>query len=402
MGPDPISAYNAAISRDGRRIAFESSRGNQNFAKRYGRIGVMLADRRRTRGVDRRSAGVPDSQSAYSPTISADGARVAYHAVRGGRTVILVADRHGRTRTAARGARVGGSRFADPYESSLSADGAKLVYTLAGGRLDDPAAARSQVLVRDLVSRTTTVASRAAGGAPARGFSADPAISPDGRYVAFTSDDPALGARRGHAGLFLRDLRAGRTRRIPTGAAQVLDPAVARAARVVAFTARTGARSRVLAWTRSTGAVTLVSRAETAADGASDDPSISADGRRIAFASTATNLDPGKADAARAIFVRDRLAGTTERISLSPGGLRGGGAAGGWPRSRSPPVEAWPNFSCRNRPWAISASASTRTTASKILSMVAPSRSSWSISSISEVLPFSIGRESAQRRGSRV
>jgi len=314
-GPDPISAYNAAVSGNGRRIVFESSRGNQNFAKRYGRIGVMLADHHRTRGLDRRSQGVPDSQSAYSPAISADGSRVAYHAVRGGRTVILVADRHGRTRTAASGTPVGGSRFADPYESSLSADGSKLVYTLASGRLDDPAAARSQVLVRDLATGTTTVASRAARRAPARGFSADPAISPDGRYVAFTSDDPALGARRGHAGLFLRDLRAGHTRRIPTGAAQVLDPVVARDARVVAFAARAGARSRVLAWTRSTRAVTLVSRAEAAADGASDDPSISSDGRRIAFASTATNLDPGKSDDARAIFVRDRVAKTTRMVS---------------------------------------------------------------------------------------
>src|SRR4051795_9200892 len=72
-GPDPISAYNAAISGDGRRIAFESSRGNQNFAKRYGRIGVMLATRRRTRKLDRRIRGVPESQSAYNPVVSADG-----------------------------------------------------------------------------------------------------------------------------------------------------------------------------------------------------------------------------------------------------------------------------------------------------------------------------------------
>jgi Tol biopolymer transport system component/plastocyanin len=314
-GPDPISAYNAAISRDGRRIVFESSRGNQNFAKRYGRIGVTLADHGRTRGLDRRRRDVPDSQSAYNPAISADGSRVAYQAVRGGRTVVLVTERHGRTRTAARGARVGGSRFADPYEPGLSADGSKLVYTLASGRVDDPAAARSQVLVRDLARGTTTVASRAAGGTGPGGFSADPAISPDGGYVAFTSDDPALGARRGHAGLFLRDLRAGHTRRIPTGTAQVLDPVVSRGAHVVAFTAREGARSRLLAWTRRTAAVTLVSRADAAADGASDDPSISADGRRIAFASTATNLDPRKADTSRAIFVRDRVAGTTRMVS---------------------------------------------------------------------------------------
>src|SRR6185503_4051893 len=127
-GPDPISAYNAAISDDGTRIAFESSRGNQNFAKRYGRIGVLLADAGRTRGVDRRVTGVPDSQSAYNPAIAADGSRVAYESVRDGRTVVLVADRRGRTRTVVRGARVGAERFADPYEPSLSADGTKLVY----------------------------------------------------------------------------------------------------------------------------------------------------------------------------------------------------------------------------------------------------------------------------------
>src|SRR3954447_7690650 len=156
-GPDPISAYNAAISADGRRIAFESSRGNQNFAKRYGRIGVMVADRRGTRGVDRRSRDVADSQSAYNPVMSADGSRIAYHAVRGGRTVVLVTDGHGRTRVAARGARIGGTRFADPYESGLSADGSLLVFTRASGRVDDPAAARSEVLVRDLRRGTTTL-----------------------------------------------------------------------------------------------------------------------------------------------------------------------------------------------------------------------------------------------------
>jgi Tol biopolymer transport system component/plastocyanin len=310
-GPDPISAYNAGISADGRRVVFESSRGNQNFAKRYGRIGVLLAAGGRTRGVDRRVRGVPDSQSAYNPVISADGSRIAYQAIRGGRTVILVADARGRTRTAVRGARVGGARFADPYEPGLSADGSKLVYTLATGRVGDAATARSQVLVRDLHSGATTVASPRSPG----GFSADPAISPDGQSAAFTSDDPALGARPGRPGLFLRDLRGGRTRAIATGAGEVVDPVVSRGARVVAFTARDGARSQVMAWTRGTGAVTLVSRAEAAANDAADDPSISADGRRVAFASTATNLDPRKADDSRAVFVRDRVAGTTRLVS---------------------------------------------------------------------------------------
>jgi hypothetical protein len=223
-GPDPISAYNATASEDGSRIAFESSRGNQNFAKRYGRIGVLLADGERTRGLDKRNSDIPDSQSAYNPAMSADGSRVAYQAVRDGRTVVLVSDARGRTRTVVRGAGVGGATFADPYEPALSADGSKLVYTLATGRADDPGRATSQVLVRDVATGRTTVASRTTEGAIGDGFSADPAISPDGRFVAFTSDAPNLGAARGRAGLFVRDLRDGRTRQVPTGTARVLDP----------------------------------------------------------------------------------------------------------------------------------------------------------------------------------
>ncbi len=56
--------------------------------------------------------------------------------------------------------------------------------------------------------------------------------------------------------------------------------------------------------------------------------------------------------------------------------LRGASGAGWSPMFNTPPVEACPNFSCRKRPCTISASASTRTTASKILSIVALNRSS--------------------------
>ena len=53
---DPRSAYNATVSGDGRLVAYESSPGNVNFAKRYGRIGVHLADTARgTHDADRPS-----------------------------------------------------------------------------------------------------------------------------------------------------------------------------------------------------------------------------------------------------------------------------------------------------------------------------------------------------------
>jgi plastocyanin len=171
------------------------------------------------------------------------------------------------------------------------------------------------VLVRDVQTGATIVASRTNGGAPGDGFSADPAISPDGRYVAFTSEAKNLGAAPGRAGLFIRDLRANRTRRLPTGSARVLDPVASRGARVVAFTAMHGASAQVNAWTRRTGAVSLVSHAAAPANGTSEDASISADGRRIAFVSSATNLDTSHMAGSRAIFVRDRAANTTRAVS---------------------------------------------------------------------------------------
>src|SRR5689334_21651275 len=48
--------------------------------------------------------------------------------------------------------------------------------------------------------------------------------------------------------------------------------------------------------------------------------SLSADGRYVAFASEADNLVGGDTNAKRDVFVRDRLTGTTERVSVAASG----------------------------------------------------------------------------------
>lgn len=320
-GPNPVSTYNPAISGDGRRVGYESSAGNQNFAKRYGRIGTLLTDtgRGRTSVVGRPGPRGPDSQSSYNPDVAAGGGRMIYQAVRGGRTVIRARDLPaGGERTVVAGARAGGPVYADPYEATLDAGGGRVVYTLAQGRVADPAGARSSVRVRDLRTGRTLIASRANGhaGRPADGFSADPAISPDGRFVAFTSNDPRLGVGPGEIGLFLRDLARGRTRRIAAGGARPLDPVLARGGRIVAFTAVRGRTAQVLAWSAVTGRTVLVSTADGApGNGFSGDPSIAAHGHRVAFASTATNLGSTAGDGARAVYVRELGSGRTRRVS---------------------------------------------------------------------------------------
>ena len=327
-GPQPASAYNATISGDGTLVSYESAEGNQNFAKRYGRIGVLLCDlshaARSSVAIDAGDASTPDSQSSYNPQLAAGGTRLVFQAIRDGRTAIVARDLPGGSeQIVSGGGPPSAGAYADAYEAGVSRDGTRVVFTAAAGRLGDPGSATSKVVVRDLrtPAAAPVLASRAdgAGGAPADGHSADGAISPDGRWVAFTSDAANLGGPPGRIRLYLRDLDGGRTQRIATGDGLPLDPVVSDGGRTVAFTLVDGAHAEVRAWSAATGGLALVSRATgaagTAGDGWSDDPSITADGRRVAFASTASNLDPRKPSTARGVFVRDLTSLATRLVS---------------------------------------------------------------------------------------
>src|SRR5262245_65822933 len=57
-------------------------------------------------------------------------------------------------------------------------------------------------------------------------------------------------------------------------------------------------------------------------------PSVSADGRFVAFVSLSDNLVPGDTNGAADVFVRDRLTGTTERVSVSSTGAQANGNSG--------------------------------------------------------------------------
>src|SRR6188474_2237255 len=57
-------------------------------------------------------------------------------------------------------------------------------------------------------------------------------------------------------------------------------------------------------------------------NGGSFDSSISPDGRYVAFLSLASNLVPGDTNGVKDIFLRDRLTGTTERVSVDSAGVQ--------------------------------------------------------------------------------
>lgn len=169
-----------------------------------------------------------------------------------------------------------------------------------------------------------------------------PAISGDGRFVAFASSATNLvkGDRNGAADIFVRDRLAGTTERLSlTGRkgeanSESSFPVISPDGRYVAFSSfadnlvagDTNFANDIFIHDRQTQTTELVSvnSAEEQANAGSGGAAITPDGRFVAFGSAATNLVPGDVDdAAFDVYLRDRLTGTTEGISTiaPPSGL---------------------------------------------------------------------------------
>ena len=161
------------------------------------------------------------------------------------------------------------------------------------------------MFVRDLVAGVARALSP-----PGAGFASDPAISADGRRVAYTLTGDDAAAPR----LVVQDLDGGAARAV-TGPADgaVVDPQLSADGSRVAYALVGGGTTRIEVRDLATGAVELASRADGSAGAAADapagEPSLSADGRLVAFASEATNLSPAKPDGTRGVFVRDLARG---------------------------------------------------------------------------------------------
>ncbi len=329
----PRSAYNPTVSADGRVVAFESAEGNLNFAKRYGQIRVFVNDAKtgRTRAMPRPALKPGVSRSEYNPAISANGHFVAYQAQRrGGQSAVYVTDlRSGQRELASRGPRSAPGADDGVYDPAISGDGRRVAFTTAAANLGaGDLRGRTQVFVRDLEAGTTALVSRRSGpsGAIADDYSADPAVSRDGRYVAVASSARNLaGGRPGSATgsrIYVRDLRSGRTTAVSDPRGFALKPSLSADGRVVAYTAFRAGRSLVYTRdARGRGPERLVSRAGglrgASADGAASDAAISGDGRRVAFTSAATNLAAAKPDNRRGVFVHDLREGTTTLVSAA-------------------------------------------------------------------------------------
>lgn len=208
------------------------------------------------------------------------------------------------------------------------------------------------VLVLVLVSLTASSAQQGAtsrvsvstSGVEAAGRPYPTSISADGRYVVFDSDASNLvaGDTNGVRDTFVRDRLTGVTTRISVSSAgqqgndrsNTAEPVISADGRFVAFSSLasnlvdddTLTFSDVFVHDRVTGQTTRVSTSPLfggQALGHSSSPAISADGRYIAFFSTAGNIVPGDTNLFTDIFVSDRQTLQTVRVSVSTTGVQG-------------------------------------------------------------------------------
>jgi Tol biopolymer transport system component len=173
------------------------------------------------------------------------------------------------------------------------------------------------VYLTDLTTGATTLVDRAAGasGAVANGFSSHPAVSGDGRFVAFSSAARNLGAHARGVRVYVRDVRNGTTTFVSSLADGAgFEPSISGDGARVAYTSTRGGRSRVLVYDGATGKATAVSGSK----GISFDPALSGDGTRVAFASNRRDLAATRSTGARTVYVRDLTTGRTSLVSGGP------------------------------------------------------------------------------------
>ncbi len=226
-----------------------------------------------------------------------------------------------------------GTANGESGNAMISADGRYVVFTSAASNLvSDDTNNATDVYLFDRFSNQLQLVSRSRNGS-ANGASINPTISSDGRYVVFmsTASDLVDNDTNSKQDVFLWDRTTGTITRVSDRSDGTSEQAIiSRDGSTIAFVSDatnlvsddTNGKKDVFVWTRSTNSIALVSRA-TGKNGAIGDddayqPSLSQDGRVIAFTSRSKNLIADLAQTSNEnVFVRNLEAATTSLVSIN-------------------------------------------------------------------------------------
>jgi len=281
-----LEGFRVAISGDGRFVAFNHIAPNLVAGDVPGSLDVFVRDRQigQTSLVSVDSAGMPLSTTNFNPTISADGRFVAFTALLGTVDHIEVKDRQSGALIQASVDSFGNPGNGSSFNPTISTDGRYVAFQSAATNLVNGDTNNVvDVFVYDSQTVQTTRISVDSNGAQANNASFNPAISADGRIVAFESAATNLvsGDTNILRDIFVHDRQTGQTTRVSVD--------------------NLGAQATL---------------------GESFNPSITADGRFVAFESNATNLVSGDTNGRRDIIIHDRQTSQANRISVDNSGLQ--------------------------------------------------------------------------------
>ncbi len=337
----------AALSADGSTVAFQSEADNlvPDDRNRVSDVFVHVRATHRTERVSVDSKGREGDDASNHAAISADGRFVAFESAAtnlvakdtNGASDVFVRDR--KTRTTERVSVAKGGVEANDASGfpALSADGRYVAFQSVAPNLAPGSPRLSRIYVRDRTKNGTECVSVNDEGKLANNDCDSPAISSDGRWVAFVCNAWNMGvAMRSTAKqVYLHDRKLHRTTLLSQspehqpGDWMSWQPRVA-ADGTTAF--ETYATNLVRGDLNGTGDVVLaipgvptlelvsVGEDDRTASGASMAPSLSAHGRYVVFSSSATDLVWSDSNDKVDVFLRDRKSGEMERVSEAADG----------------------------------------------------------------------------------
>jgi len=339
------ASFAPSISADGRYIAFHSSANNLDFSDTNRFVDVYLYDRH-LQNIQRVSLSSDGSEGDFIsqfPAVAADGRFIAFQSDASNlvpndtnrTTDIFVRDLVTAETVRVSVSSTGQEGNLPAMAPAISGDGRYVVFhSEASNLVSGDRNNLFDIFLHDRDTNTTQLISTETDGSATDGFSFNPLLSHDGRYIVYTSEATGLVAddNNGMADIFLYDQETASTRRVSVDAAgneadnDSLSPAISAEGRYIAFASRAtnlvpndnNAVADIFVYDRQTATIERVSVSSSGAESneAATNPAISGNGRYVAFNSAATNLVAEDNNTAIDVFVHDRATGQTRLLSV--------------------------------------------------------------------------------------
>lgn len=286
-----------AISENGDTIVFSSYANNLVPVDGNNTSDIFVYNKitKQIQLISNNEAGFAANGASTTPSVSADGRYIAYTTEAtnlvtdsgplcfgGGKcTNIILHDRYLHSNKHVNRNTLGLRIDASPYEApAVSADGRFVAFqsksSISLGDENDT----YDILIRDTVANVTRLVSVDDTGHTGDFESSEFSVNGDGRFVAFRTASKLLpGDADNTEDIFLRDIQMG-----------------------------------------TTSLVSVMQNGSSQPDKPAAQPSISKDGRYVAYAGWSDNIVPGDTNRSIDIFLRDVQAGTTKRVSVNSKG----------------------------------------------------------------------------------